>query len=180
LIKSNANRRQRIKDGSPNPDQTVNQLRPALEPPDATPELCADFAKLAAVAALVPKYCNASHPIGKAYQASVFILTYAVKNGSYTYVPAAYRVRNAIDAALAERDANRRRNDPSASTASLFRGLWIERQTQRDVAQRAGRNLRTVQERIQRALDALTVELEDALQHFDPVNLHFSMKSHRL
>jgi hypothetical protein len=79
----------------------VNQTRPAIEPPDATPELCADFAKLAPVAALVPKWCDATHPIGKAYQAAVFILVYAVEHGAYSYVPAAYRVHKAIEALLA-------------------------------------------------------------------------------
>jgi hypothetical protein len=147
----------------------VNQPRPALESPDATAEICADFAKLAPLAAVIPQWCDAGHAIGKAYQAACFVLDYALPKGrGHSFVPAAYRVRCAIDAVLVKRDDPKRVNNPDATTVAMLRALWIERQTQRDVAKRAGRDLKTIQERIKRALAALTAELGHAVQHFEP------------
>jgi hypothetical protein len=152
----------------------VNEPRPAIEPPDATPELCADFAKLAPLAAVIPQWCDAGHAIGKAYQAACFVLDYALPKGrGHSFVPAAYRVRCAIEAVLAERDQGKRLNNHDATTVALLHALWIERETQRDVAQRAGRHLSSVQERVRRALDALTAELGDAVHHFDPRQFAF-------
>jgi hypothetical protein len=98
--------------------------------------LCADFANLAPLAATIPNWCSAGHPIGKAYQAATYVLEYAFPRGhGASLVPAAYRIREAVDVVLAKRDERRRRDYPDAPTdVFLLRALWIERRPVRAIA----------------------------------------------
>jgi hypothetical protein len=132
-------------------------------------ELCADFSRLAELAATIAR-CDADHPIGRAYQAALHVLDDALRRGErHTYVPAAHRVRNAIDAVLARRDERRRQRYPDAPPdAVLFHAFWIERLSVLAIARRVGQSQPTIRERILGALDALVAELGDAARHFQP------------
>jgi hypothetical protein len=120
-----------------------------------------DFAKLAPLAATIPKWCDADHPIGKAYQAADYVLRIAFPRGhGASLVPAAYRICEGIDAVLAERDQRRRRDYPDSPTdAYLLRALWIERRSMRAIARETGRHRKRLQERVDAALEALTTTL---------------------
>jgi hypothetical protein len=122
----------------------------------ATEELCADFAKLAELAAAMPDSCDADHPIGKAYQVAAYVMDFAFPRGhDASLVPAAYRVREAVDGVLAKRDERRRLDYPDASTdAFLIHALWIDRRSVGKIAKEVGRHLKTIQERIEGALAA--------------------------
>jgi hypothetical protein len=122
-----------------------------------------DFAKLAPLAATIPKWCNTDHPIGKAYQAADYVLRIAFPRGhGASLMPAAYRICEGVDAILAERDQRRRRGYPDSPTdAYLLRALWIERRSMRAIARETGRHRKRIQERIDAALTALTTRLGD-------------------
>jgi hypothetical protein len=145
----------------------------------ATEELCADFAKLAELAGVIPDWCDANHPIGKAYQVAAYVLDIAFPRGhGASLVPAAYRVREAVDGVLAKRDERRRLNYPDAPTdAFLIHALWIDRRSVRKIAKEVGRHLTTTQERIEGALGALTTTLGYAARQFDP--RHFAIPTEK-
>jgi hypothetical protein len=139
----------------------------------ATEELRSDFAKLARLAAIIPKWCNAGHQIGGGYQAAAYVLDVAFPSGhGASLVPAAARVRDAVDAVLAERDERRRVDYPDAPTdADIFRCLWLERRPVREIARALGKHKKTIEERIAAAIGALTKTLGDfsgqrATRHF--------------
>jgi hypothetical protein len=145
----------------------------------ATEELRADFAKLAPLAATIPKWCSADHPIGRAYQAAQYVLDVAFPRGHGAgLVPAAHRIKEAVDAVLAERDAHRRCGYPDAPTdAYLLRALWIERHSLRKIAKEIGRDEKTIRGRVGAALDALTATLPDISRQYGPP--HFAILSEK-